>query len=138
MKGSRGYNPGNDPTIKRGYNDKGYSEYKQKTHLVSEDNSKPAWNNNIGFATKQEKDINDDRKTALRDFYPHAVDNHHAKPKDYKIKEEVIVPEKLDDLDEVPFYLRETVQKMVDKRVKTRVDEEMAKFKEMLREEFAL
>ena len=70
------------------------------------------------------------------DHYPHVVDKHHARPKDYKPKEKVVVPEKMEDLDEVPFYLRDVIQKIIDNRVKYRIDEEMAAFKEKLREDF--
>ena len=42
-----------------------------------------------------------------------------------------------DDLDEIPFYLRESIQKIIDKRVLQRVNEEMIAFKEEIRSELA-
>ena len=45
----------------------------------------------------------------IMDHYPHVVDKHHAKTKDYKPKEQIVMPDKLDDLDEVPFYLRDVI-----------------------------
>jgi hypothetical protein len=41
------------------------------------------------------------------------------------------------DLDEIPFYMRESVQKIIDKRVQDRVAEEMNTFKETVRNELA-
>lgn len=41
------------------------------------------------------------------------------------------------DLDEIPFYLRETVQRIIDKRVKRRVDQEMSVLKQYVRKELA-
>ena len=70
------------------------------------------------------------------DHYPHVVDKHHGAAKAYKPKEKVHIPEKLEDLDEVPFYLRDVIQKIIDNRVKYRIDEEMATLKEKLREDF--
>jgi hypothetical protein len=32
-------------------------------------------------------------------------------------------------MDEIPFYLRESIQRIVDKRVQIRIDEEMAALK---------
>lgn len=37
------------------------------------------------------------------------------------------------DMDEIPFYLRESVQRIIDKRVQIRIDEEMAKLKEEIK-----
>ncbi len=64
----------------------------------------------------------------LNATFPYASDNYHLKPKDYKIKKEEIVPEiffrfwqipeKLEDLNEVPFYLRDIISKIVDKMTK--------------------
>ena len=42
-----------------------------------------------------------------------------------------------DDLDEIPFYLRESIQKIIDRRVLQRVNEEMIAFKEEIRSELA-
>ena len=42
-----------------------------------------------------------------------------------------------EDLDEIPFFLRETVQKIIDKKAKQRVAEEMNKFKAYVRNELA-
>ena len=42
-----------------------------------------------------------------------------------------------DDLDEIPFYLRESIQKIIDRRVLQRVNEEMIAFKEEIRAELA-
>lgn len=50
----------------------------------------------------------------LRDHYPHVVDKHHIKYKDYRVEEAEKIPEKLEDLDEVPFYLRDVIQKIID------------------------
>jgi hypothetical protein len=33
------------------------------------------------------------------------------------------------DMDEIPFYLRESIQRIIDKRVQIRIDEEMAALK---------
>lgn len=40
-------------------------------------------------------------------------------------------------MDEIPFYLRESINKIIDRRVKNRIDEEMAKFKEEVRDKLA-
>ena len=45
--------------------------------------------------------------------------------------------QQIDDLDEIPFYIRESVQKIIDKRVQQRVHEEMSEFKEVIRAELA-
>ena len=41
------------------------------------------------------------------------------------------------DMDEIPFYLRESIKMIVDRRVKIRIDEEMAIFKEEVRQKLA-
>lgn len=41
----------------------------------------------------------------------------------------------MNDLDDVPFYLRESVQRIIDNRVKRRIAVEMAEFKETIRKE---
>ena len=45
--------------------------------------------------------------------------------------------QQIDDLDEIPFYIRESVQKIIDKKVQERVHEEMSSFKEVIRAELA-
>ena len=40
-------------------------------------------------------------------------------------------------MDEIPFYIRESIQKIIDKKVQERVNEEMAQFKEVIRQELA-
>ena len=40
-----------------------------------------------------------------------------------------------DDLDQIPEYLRGSIQKIIEKRVAERVDEEMKLFKEEIRAE---
>ena len=42
-----------------------------------------------------------------------------------------------EQLDEIPFYLRDTVQRIIDRRVKKRVADEMNQFKEYVRNELA-
>jgi hypothetical protein len=37
------------------------------------------------------------------------------------------------DMDEIPFYLRESIQRMIDKRVQIRIDEEMAALKDEIK-----
>ena len=40
-------------------------------------------------------------------------------------------------MDEIPFYLRESINKIIDRRVHIRIDQEMAKFKEDIRNKLA-
>ena len=37
------------------------------------------------------------------------------------------------DMDEIPFYLRESIQRIIDKRVQIRIDEEMAALKDEIK-----
>ena len=98
---------------------------------------RPRWNV-TGHATMVGENRNTDIDHHLRDHYPHVVDKHHVKYKDYKPTDEVFIPEKLEDLDEVPFYLRDVIQKIIDKKTKLMIDEEMAIFKDKLREDFEI
>jgi hypothetical protein len=37
------------------------------------------------------------------------------------------------DMDEIPFYLRESIQRIIDKRVQIRIDDEMAALKDEIK-----
>jgi predicted transcriptional regulator len=52
---------------------------------------------------------------------------HEITPAGYVAKE-------ADDLDEIPPYLRERIQAIIDRKVAEKIDEEMAAFKEEIRE----
>lgn len=105
------------------------------TQFGREDGTKKKWSN-PGFRTSGKQNALTDRTAKEPTSYPYSVDKHHGSPRDYKLKEEEVFQEKINDLDEVPFYLRESIQKIIDKRINKRVNEEMANFKDQLREQF--
>ena len=55
------------------------------------------------------------------------MDQHDIAPYGY-------TPRDVDDFDEIPPYLKERIQAIIDRRVAEKIDEEMAQFKEELRE----
>ena len=61
---------------------------------------------------------------------------NRAQPKDLG-KRQAKAEVDQDDLDEIPFYLRESIQKIIDRRVLQRVNEEMIAFKDEIRAELA-
>ena len=42
-----------------------------------------------------------------------------------------------DDLDEIPFYLRASIQKIIDRKVSARIDNEMRQLKDEIRAQIA-
>ena len=87
------------------------------TQFGHEEGAKPKWNN-PGFRTQAKQNALTDRTAKEPTSYPYSVDRHHGSPKNYKLKQQEEETEIEDDnLDEVPFYLRESIQKIIDKRL---------------------
>lgn len=60
------------------------------------------------------------------------------KPSPQKVPTHVYQPQLTkedDELDEIPPYLRERIQAIIDRKVAEKIDEEMAEFKEEIREQ---
>ena len=60
-------------------------------------------------------------------IYQQQIAQHDITPQGYVTKE-------VDELDEIPPYLRERIQAIIDRKVAEKIDEEMAEFKEEIRD----
>ena len=65
---------------------------------------------------------------------PSQKPQHFLKPTAPKQPTHVYAEKDTDDLDDIPPYLRERIQAIIDRKVAEKIDEEMAQFKEEIRE----
>ena len=63
--------------------------------------------------------------------------NPHNTQNQPKTDDSVTNPHKYDDLDEIPYFLRATIQKIIDQKVAHRINEEMAQLKDEIRAQLA-